>query len=45
MKRKRSKYHEEFKPTKAPPEKVAEAIMKSPPKKESEWKYREKLKA
>lgn len=43
MKRKRSKYYEEFKPIKAPLEKVAEAIMNTPPKKESE--YREKLKA
>ena len=38
MKRKQSKYHEEFKPIKAPPEKVAEVIMKSPPK--NEWRYK-----
>ena len=38
----RSKYNEHFEPIKASPEKVAESIMKSPPKNKDDWRYKKK---
>ncbi len=43
LERNKSKYNEVFDPIKAKPEVVATVIMKSPPRKKSEWRYTEKL--
>jgi len=37
--RRASKYNEHFDQIKAPPEKVAEVVMKSPAKKKDDWNY------